>query len=263
MAGDFETIIYEKREGVAWITINRPEVRNAMNSKVRTELKEALKKAEADPEVKAVVITGAGGNFAAGADLREFAELSPEEMKNWLDQYGIQTVAEIITKMGKPVVAAVDGFCLGGGLELAMACDMIIATDRARFGQPEIRVGLIPGGGGTQRLPRLVGPHKAKEYIFTGNIIDASEAERIGLVNMVVPPEQLTEAVEKLLKRIVDKSPIMLKLAKEAVNAALELPLSKGLEYEKELFLKCWATEDRLEGVRAFLEKRKPVFKGR
>jgi enoyl-CoA hydratase len=263
MSKEFENIIYKKMEKVARIIINRPEVKNALDMKTRAELREALMDSEKDQNIRVIIITGANGIFSSGADLRDFAELGHVEMREWLREYGINTITEIIMKMSKPVIALVDGSCFGGGLEIAMACDLIIATDRARFGQLEIRVGLIPGGGGTQRLPRLIGLHKAKEYIFTGNIIDAMEAEKIGLVNKVVSVDKLNNVVNEIIKRIVDKSPILIKLAKEAINATIELPLSAGLAYERELFLYGWGTEDRVEGIKAFLEKRKPVYKGR
>lgn len=260
---EYKNIIYEKRGGIAFITINRPHVRNALNTETREELKKALTKAGEDDEVRVVVIKGAGEHFCAGADVREFMELSAAEMDSWIRKWGLNTITSIITSMRKPVIAAVDGYCLGGGCEMAMACDITIATERAKFGQTELRVGLIPGGGGTQRLARLVGLKKAKELVLTAAIIDAKEAERIGLVNRVVPPEKLEEAVEDICKRIMRNSPILIGFAKEALNAAEETSLSAGLEVEKNLFLRCWATEDRIEGLKAFIEKRKPEYKGR
>ncbi len=261
---NFKTIIYEKKDHVARITLNRPSVMNALNEEMRKDLKQALRNAEFDEDIRAVLITGSGGNFSAGADIKELLSLKTSaKVDDWLKLYGIATLTEIITGMRKPVIAAVDGYCVGGGFELIQSVDIVIATDKAKFGATEIRVGLFPGGSGTQMLPRIVGLHKAKELIFTGNIISAEEAEKIGLVNKVVPVEKLEEEVEKLIKRILDKSPLIIALAKEAVNLTLENSFSTGLKKEKKLFLRGWETEDRVEGLKAFLEKRKPVFRGR
>lgn len=260
---NFKNILYEKKQGIAKVSINRPKVRNALNTEARRELKEALRNAESDEDVKVIVIAGVGGVFCAGADINEFVEMSRRQAEEWANTYGTATIGKIIAEMGKVVIAAVDGFCLGGGCELALACDIVIATDQARFGQTEIRVGLFPGGGGTQLMTKIIGIKKTKELIFTGNIIGADEAMRLGLVNRVVSVDKLDEEVDKFVKRIIDKSPIMLKLAKKSINRALEVGLTIGLGYERAQWLSGWDTDDRLEGLKAFLEKRKPVFKGR
>jgi len=259
---EFKTIIYEKKDNVAWITLNRPKVLNAQNDTVRSELASAVAKARHDDEIKVVVITGAGEKaFSAGADISQFVKWTAIDVLNTFKQEkrAIQQVRELL----KPVIAMVNGLALGGGCELAMACDMIIASENARFGQPEVNVGVIPGGGGTQILTRLVGEKMAKELVLTGGLISAQEALRIGLINRVVPKEKLKETVDEIISKLTTKSPAILKMAKIAVNKALESPLSVGMEGEKELFAMCFGTEDQKEGARAFLEKRKPQWSGK
>ncbi|MDP2644519.1 MAG: enoyl-CoA hydratase/isomerase family protein [Desulfobacterales bacterium] len=260
----FERIIYEKKDHAAWITLNRPESKNAQDPLTREELTKALKLSRDDDDVYLMVITGAGEAFCAGGDIVNF----PRNPVEFMERIGLQISGrkrpiELIREIPKPIIAMVNGLALGAGMELAMACDMIIASENARFGQPEIKVGLIPGGGGTQVLPRLVGEKKAKELVLTGNIISAEEALRIGLVNRVVPGEKLRETVEELVATLSKRSPIMLKFAKMAINKTLEAPLSVGLAYESDLCALCFGTEDLKEGVRAFAEKRQPVFKGK
>lgn len=258
----FETIIYERKEGVAWITLNRPEVRNAQNQTVRSEIIAALEQAKDDDDVCVVVITGAGDKaFSAGADISMFPHQNPIDVIK--SRKAARRPFEFIRAIPKPAVAMVNGLALGGGCELAMACDIIIASENAMFGQPEIRVGVIPGGGGTQILPRLVGEKKAKELIFTGDFISAEEALRLGLVNKVVPGEKLREAVDEFITKLKSVSPAILKLAKLAINMSLETTLSAGIQNEGDLFALCFGTEDQKEGAKAFLEKRKPDYKGR
>ena len=258
----FENILYEKKNGVAWITINRPQVMNALDIESRKEILSALLDADSDEEIRAVVLTGAGDRaFSAGADLRIFRDMTPGEARRYVKL--AKQVARTIETLSKPVIAVVKGYALGGGLELALSCDLIIASEDAKFGQTEINVGLIPGVGGTQRLPRAVGIRKAKEMIYTGQVIDAQEAYRLGLVNRVVPREKLDETLNELLGQILSKSPLILRLAKQAVNKAFEADLASGLDYESELFIYCFSTEDQKEGAKAFLEKRRPEFKGR
>jgi len=259
--GIFETIIYEKKDHVTWITFNRPEVLNAQNDQLRRELAQALDQARNDEEIFVVVITGAGDrSFSAGVDINEWTKISfADRLKRW----GIKTHIDLIREMPKPTIAMVNGFALGGGNEIALACDIIIASDNAQFGQPEIRIGLIPGAGGTQMLPRLIGEKKAKELVFTGRPISAQEALELGLVNQVVPKEKLRETVEGFVSVLLKQSPILLKIAKMAINKSLETTLSTGLAYEKDLFTLCFGTEDQKEGAKAFLEKRKPSYKGR
>ncbi len=259
-----ERIIYKKDGHAAWITLNRPEVKNAQDPLTREELTRALKLGRDDDEVYVMVITGAGEAFCAGGDIANF----PKGPVDFMERIGLQVTGkkrpiELTREIPKPIIAMVNGHALGAGMELAMACDIIIASEEAKFGQPEIRVGLIPGGGGTQVLPRLVGEKKAKELIFTGDIISAGEALQIGLVNRVVPKEKLRETVEKLVATLLKRSPIILKFAKMAVNKTLEAQLSVGLAYESDLCALCFSTEDLKEGARAFSEKRPPVFKGK
>ena len=257
-------IIYEKLDGVAWITLNYPERYNALDYEMRVELKEALEDAAKDENVRVVVIRGSGKAFSAGADLRKYIELDPVGVEKWLNEVGTsRVIAKIIREMPKPVIAAVHGYCLGGGFELAMACDLIVASEDAVFGQPEVNVGLIPGGGGTQLLPRIIGEKKAKELILTGDRVSAKELERLGLVNRVVPTDKLMDAVKEYVEKLKSKSPIIIAAAKEAVNAALETGLEEGLKLEGKIFALLFSTEDQKEGARAFLEKRKPVWKGR
>jgi len=258
----FKNIIYEKKDGVAWIIINRPQVMNALDIESRKEILAALQDADSDKDVRVVVLTGSGDKaFCAGADLRIFREMNAYEARDYVKL--AKQVARTIETLSKPVIAVVKGYALGGGLELVLACDLVIASEDAKFGQTELNVGLIPGVGGTQRLPRVIGIRRAKEMIYTGQIIDAEEAYRLGLVNKVVPAEKLNETLNELLTQIKSKSPLILKLAKQAVNKAFEADLTSGLDYESELFVYCFTTEDQKEGVKAFLEKRRPEFKGR
>lgn len=262
--GRFERVLYQKQGQAAWITLNRPEARNAQDPITREELTGALKLGRDDDDVHLMVITGAGEAFCAGGDVANF----PQGPVDFMEKIGLQVKGkkrpnELIREIPKPIIAMVNGLALGAGMELAMACDMVIASEEAKFGQPEIKVGLIPGGGGTQILPRLVGEKKAKELVFTGNIISAREALQIGLINDVAPREELREKVEKLVANLLKKSPLILKFAKMAVNRSLETPLSAGLAYESDLCALCFGTEDLREGVRAFAEKRPPVFKGK
>jgi enoyl-CoA hydratase len=259
---EFETILYEKEGKVAWITLNRPKVLNAQNLKLRGEMIQVLQTAKDDDSVQAIVITGAGDRaFSAGFDINEFISLGSS---GWFKiMKGSMSQEDLIRGMPKPVIAAVNGLCLGSGCETAMACDIIIASENASFGQPEVNVGTIPGGGGTQLFPRLIGEKKAKELIFTGHFMSAEEALRYGLVNKVVPLDKLKETVDSLLKEILRQSPIILGIAKLAVNKSLETTLSTGLSCEQDLFTTCFGTEDQKEGAKAFLEKRKPVYKGK
>ncbi|MFL6209625.1 MAG: enoyl-CoA hydratase/isomerase family protein [Pyrinomonadaceae bacterium] len=261
MPQTYETLLVEQRERVAIITINRPDKRNALNIKTREEGAAALDELRADDGVRVVIITGAGDKaFIAGADIGEFAGRTAVTQRDVMTGRSLFTA---IDTFPKPIIAMINGYCLGGGCELAMACDLRIASERASFGQPEINLGIIPGGGGTQRLTHLVGEGKAMELILTGEIIDAQVAHSIGLVNMVVPHEELAAKTLEIANRIAEKSPVALRLAKEAVKTAARATLDEGLRREIDLFALCFSSADKDEGVAAFLEKRKPEFKGR
>jgi len=258
---EYKTIIFEKKDQMGWITLNRPEARNAQNDTLRAEVIAALEDCRNDDEVRVVVITGAGEKaFSAGADISEFPRRYPADV---LRQSGARKIVDIIRSLPKPVIAMVNGLALGGGCEMMMACDLIVAVDSAYFGQPEINLAVIPGAGGTQVLPRLIGEKKAKELVFTGGTLTVQEALQRGLVNRVVPREKLLETVMELAKAMIKHSPVAMKIAKIAVNKSLDTPLAVGMESERELFAICFGTEDQKEGAKAFLEKRKPVFKGK
>lgn len=261
MSSSYDTLLLERIERVALITINRPEKRNALNIKTREEGAALLEALKSDESVRVVIFTGAGDKaFVAGADIAEFAGRTAITQREVMMARSLFTALDTFPK---PLIAMVNGFCLGGGCELALACDIRIASESASFGQPEINLGIIPGGGGTQRLTRLVGEGKAMELILTGDIIDAGTALSIGLVNQVFPADQLKAKTLEIATRIADKGPIALSLAKEAVKLASRSNLDEGLRREVDLFALCFSTEDKDEGVKAFLEKRKPVFKGR
>jgi enoyl-CoA hydratase len=257
----FETITVEKRGKVAVLTINRPDKLNALNKTVHAEGVAALEELRADDSVRVVVITGKGEKaFIAGADISEFAGETPVSQRS---RFNEKTFFNSIDTFPKPVIAMINGFCLGGGNELALACDLRIASDNARFGQPEVNLGLIPGGGGTQRLTRLVGESRAMEMILTGEMIDAQTALTFGLVNHVYALAELEEKTLALAAKLAEKAPVALQLCKEAVKFASRSNLDEGLRREIDLFAICFSTEDKQEGVSAFLEKRKPEFKGR
>jgi len=261
LSQSYETLLVERRDRVAIITINRPEKRNALNIKTREEGAQVLDALRDDEAIGVVVITGAGDKaFIAGADIAEFAGRTALTQR---DVMVARSLFNAIDSFPKPVIAMVNGYCLGGGCELALACDLRIASETASFGQPEINLGIIPGGGGTQRLTRLVGEGKAMEMILTGEIIDAHTAFNIGLVNMVVPAADLEAKTMEIANRIAEKSPVALRMAKEAVKIASRSNLDEGLRREVDLFALCFSSEDKDEGVKAFLEKRKPVFKGK
>jgi enoyl-CoA hydratase len=256
-----DTLRIDRDGAVAILTIDRPEKRNALNGQVRAELIGALDRLRDDDAVRVLVVTGAGEKaFVAGADIGEFAERTP------LDQRATMTgrrVFDEIAAYPKPVIAMINGFCLGGGCELALACDVRVAADTAKLGQPEINLGIIPGGGGTQRLPRVVGTGQAMRLVLSGELIDAAEALRIGLVDVVHPAAELREKTLDFARGMAARSPVALRMAKSAVRAAAEMPLSAGLAYETELFVTCFASDDKREGVAAFLEKRPAAFTGR
>lgn len=257
----YETITIEKRGAVAVLTINRPDKLNALNEAVHREGVAALDELKRDDSVRVLVITGAGEkSFVAGADISEFEGKTPVTQR---DAFYDRSLFNTIDSFPKPVIAMVNGFCLGGGNELAMACDIRMVSENARFSQPEINLGIMCGGGGTQRLTNLIGEGRSMEMVLTGDMIDAPTAERIGLVNHVYPSDQLEAETMKLAEKIAEKAPIALQLSKEAVKFASRSNLDEGLRREVDLFAICFSTEDKKEGVAAFLEKRKPVFKGK
>src|SRR5215470_4696177 len=258
----FENLLYEKKNGIAYVTVNRPKVLNALNNATWRDLRSAFEDARDDATIRGVILTGAGDKaFIAGADISELATVSAVQAEE-SSSYG-QDVLNLVENLGKPVIAAINGFALGGGCETAMACTIRLATEHAKFGQPEVKLGLIPGGGGTQRLPRLVGKGRALQLILTGGMIDAAEAYRIGLVNEVMPGANLIARAEAILAQIFANAPVAVRYSLEAVNRGLETSLDEGLRLEASYFGLCAATEDKKEGTSAFLEKRAAQFKGR
>jgi enoyl-CoA hydratase len=258
----FETIVVTVKDGIATITLNRPQQMNALNRQMFRDLDAAFDQVAADPGARVVVITGSGDRaFAAGADIREFVGMGPVEALDF--SRNAQRIFRKLETMAKPAIAAVNGFALGGGCELMMACDIAYAADTAKMGQPEINLGIIPGAGGTQRLSRLVGKQKAKELEMTGDMLSAQEALQIGLVCKVVPAGELMAEVQKLCAKILSKSDVALRMVKEAIEAGAQVDLASGMGIEAKAWSLCFTTEDHVEGTQAFLEKRKPNFKGR
>jgi len=257
-----ENVLYEKKDGIAYVTLNRPKVLNALNQRTWQDLRAAFEDARDDATVRGVILTGAGDKaFIAGADIGEIAHITAVDAER-SSRYG-QDVLTLIENLGKPVIAAVNGFALGGGCETAMACTIRVASEHARFGQPEVSLGIIPGGGGTQRLPRLVGKGRALQIILSGAMITAQEAHRIGLVNEVVPATDLIPRAEAILKQIFANAPVAIRFSLEAVNRGLETSQAEGMALEASLFGLCAGTEDKDEGTQAFLHKRAAKFKGR
>jgi len=258
----YENLLYEKRDGIAWITFNRPKVLNALNRKTMEELGEILSAAREEDATRVLILTGAGEKaFVAGADIGELAQRTPVDGKEF-SLFG-QGVIRRLETIGKPSIAAINGFALGGGCELALACSIRLASKTARLGQPEVKLGIIPGYGGSQRLARLCGKGVAHELCLSGEMISADEALRIGLVNHVYEPAELLPAAEALAKKIIANAPLAVKYAMEAVERGMEMPQEEGLFLEATLFGLCCATEDMREGTRAFLEKRQAQFKGK
>jgi enoyl-CoA hydratase len=257
---DERNLIIEKTGHIARVIVNRPKVLNALNRKTVEELDDAFKELGSDPSIKVLILTGAGEkSFVAGADINEVSGYDPTE--GALFAHHGQSVLNRIENLGKPVIAAINGFALGGGCEIAMACHIRVASNKARLGQPEILLGIIPGFGGTQRLARLIGEGRAMELVLTGDQISAEEAYRMGLLNKVVPPEALQETVTALAQKLAAKGALTLRYAMDAVHHGLQTSLAEGLNLEANLFAMCCATEDKREGTRAFLEKRPPNFK--
>jgi len=254
-------ILVEKKGKIGIITVNRPEQLNSMNSATRSEMARSFEDMETDSDVSVVILTGTPGKaFIAGADIKEFAEMdlrTREEMnEDW-------RVNKVISEMTKPVIAMINGFCLGGGLEIAMACDLRISSEKSKLGQPEINIGIIPGAGGTQRLTRLIGEGRAMEMILTGRMITAEEAHQYGIVNFIFDSDELETKTLEIANTIANKSPYAIERAKKCVKAVAEMSLEKGLEYEQDMFIECFRSKDGKEGIAAFIEKRKANFKGK
>ena len=256
----YETIIVEVEEHIALIRLNRPDALNALNGQILDELAEAITEMDGSNKVRAIIVTGSEKAFAAGADIKEMADKSFVDM--FVEDY-FTGPTEAIQRCRKPIIAAVSGYCLGGGCELAMLCDFIIAADTAKFGQPEINLGVIPGMGGNQRLTRYVGKSKAMEMCLTGRFMDAAEAERAGRVSRGVPATELMREAREAAVKIAEKSPLTVRAAKEAVNRSYETTLREGLLFERRLFNALFSTEDQAEGMAAFAEKRTPQFRGK
>lgn len=257
---EYQTISVLVESPLATITINRPDALNALNSATVRELVDAFETLETDDSVRCVVLTGGDRAFCAGADVKEMASLSSSDISG---HDHLRSVWERAARFQKPLIAALSGYALGGGLELAMCCDVVIASEGTKLGQPEINIGVIPGGGGTQRLARAVGKYRAMEMVLTGGMISAEEAAKLGLINHVVPPGKCLEEARKLASEIASKAPIAVRSAKRAISAADEVPLSQGLDLERKLFYELFDTQDKKEGMNAFLEKRKPSFVGK
>jgi enoyl-CoA hydratase len=257
----YEYVLLEKEEGIGIVYINRPQALNALNGQVLEELGQAIDDIKRDDEIKVVIITGAGDkSFVAGADIKQMQGFNPVEARG----FGVlgQEVFRNLERLEKPVIAAVNGFALGGGCELALAADIRLASTKAKFGQPEVGLGITPGFGGTQRLPRIVGEGRAMEIILTANMIGAEEAFRIGLVNQVYPPEELMDEAKKMAKKIMSNSPMAVRFSKMAINKGMQTDIDTAMSIEADLFGLCFATRDQKEGMAAFLEKKKPDFQG-
>jgi enoyl-CoA hydratase len=258
---EYKNILFEVKENIGYVTVNRPSALNALNQDVLSELDHVFRYIDKAADVRVVILTGAGRAFVAGADIAQMSELNTSEGRDMTIQG--QRVMELIEGIDKPVIAAVNGFALGGGCELSMACDVRIASEKAKFGQPEVNLGIIPGFGGTQRLPRLVGKGMAKYLIYSAEMIDAAEAYRIGLVQKVVPHDDLLAEAEKYAKLVMSKAPVAVKMAKAAINNGINLDLKSGVAFEAEAYVSTFCSEDRVEGMKAFVEKRPAEFKNK
>ena len=257
----YKTIRVEKKEGICSLTLNRPEVRNAFNQEMIDEIRDALRVVDKDEEIRVLIITGAGKAFQAGADIAELRIMTPMDILRWNE--GIVRINAALEKLKQPVIAAINGAAMGGGLELAISCTLRVITESATMAIPEVKLGIIPGTGGTQRLPRLIGKGRAAELLLTGKAIDAQDSYRIGLVNEVVPDGEAVKGAETLARKIMVNAPIAVEMAKDALEIGKDLPLEHAVQYSQKNCVTCFSTEDMKEGMAAFLEKRKANFKGK
>ena len=257
----YNTIIVEKKEGIGYLTLNRPEVFNAISQELIDEVRDALAMIDKDEEIRVLIITGAGKGFQAGADIKELSKMGPIDILRWNE--GVVRINAALEKLRQPVIAAINGLAMGGGLELAISCSLRIIAEGAKLALPEVKLGIIPGTGGTQRLPRLIGKGRAYELLLTGKAIDAEEAYRIGLVNKVVPKGDAVKAAEEMAGKIMENGPIAIELCKDAVEIGMDLPIEQAVQYSQKNCITCFSTEDMKEGTSAFIEKRKPNFKGK
>lgn len=258
---EYKTIILEKKDGIGYITLNRPEVFNAISQELIDEFSDALETVNKDYEIQVLILTGAGKGFQAGADIRELSMMTPMSILRWNE--GVLRNHAKLEKLRQPVIAAINGLAMGGGLELALSCSIRIAVAGAKLALPEVKLGIIPGTGGTQRLPRLIGKGKAYELLLTGGTITTEEALNIGLVNKVVPKGEALTAAEEMARKIMANAPIAVEMCKDAVEIGMDLPLEQAIQYSQKNCITCFSTEDMKEGTGAFLEKRKPNFKGK
>ena len=259
--GSYKTIRLEQKEGIGYLTLNRPEVRNAFNQEMIDELQEALRVIDKDEEIRVLIITGAGKAFQAGADIAELSLMAPMDILRWNE--GIVRINGSLEKLRQPVIAAINGAAMGGGLELAISCTLRIMAESAKMALPEVKLGIIPGTGGTQRLPRLIGKGLAAELLLTGDVITAKDANRVGLVNRVVPDGETVKAAEELARKIMSNAPVAVEMAKDALEIGKDLPLEHAVQYSQKNCVTCFSTKDMKEGMNAFLEKRKPNFLGK
>jgi len=257
----YKTILLEKRKGIGYLTLNRSEVRNAFNQEMIDELRDALRLIDRDEEIKVLIITGAGKAFQAGADIAELSVMTPLDILRWNE--GIVRINAALEKLRQPVIAAINGAAMGGGVELAISCTLRVIAESAKMALPEVKLGIIPGTGGTQRLPRLIGKGRAAELLLTGDIINAQDAYHMGLVNKVAPSDKVVEAAEELALRIMANAPIAVEMVKDALEIGKDLPLEHAVQYSQKNCVTCFSTEDMKEGMAAFLEKRKANFKGK
>lgn len=257
----YKTILVEEKEGIGYLTLNRPEVRNAFNQEMIDELREALRLIDKDKEIRVLIITGAGKAFQAGADIAELSLMDPMSILRWNE--GIVRINAALERLRQPVIAAINGAAMGGGLELTISCTLRVIEESAKMALPEVKLGIIPGTGGTQRLPRLIGKGLAAELLLTGDVISAEDAYRVGLVNRVVPDGEAVEAAEELAQKIMANAPIAVEMAKDALEIGKDLPLEHAVQYSQKNCAICFSTKDMKEGMNAFLEKRKPNFTGK